>query len=566
MDALPKDKKFYASFFLALALLGLVVAVLIMAAVPPVSRDALTHHLVLPKLFLKHGGIAAEPSVVFSYYPMNLDLLYVVPLYLGNDIAPKYIHFAFALLTAGLIFIYLQKHAGRVYGLLGALFFLSLPVIVKLSVTVYVDLGLIFFSWACLYYFLKWFSRVHQTRYLAAAAVFCGLGLGTKYNGLLVLFIMGGMIPLVYSVNINKHSASNDYGQFYRNSLNGVLNGLLFILICLIIFSPWMIRNYTLKKNPVYPLYNNWFNPDKTQSSDTGLNPFQRRRYVYKESLCETTLIPIRIFFQGKDNDPKYFDGRLNPFLFFLPFLAFVQSNRKDRLFHKHKQVLAWFSVLYIVIALFTTDMRIRYIGPAIPPLIVLAVLGVKVLVDKAARLSRGAVLFKILIVLVLISAFWVNGKYLVNLFQRIKPISYLTGKVDRDTYITRFRSEYPAIQYANRYLPDNARVLCLLIGNRTYYLDREFCLAHDFFHRNDRRTYDEAMLAERLRKTGATHIIFGLPTYDDWIKKNLTKEEMDVFEKFFDKNTELLFEKYGYQVLKIKPQEEHHLQSERYE
>jgi tryptophan-rich sensory protein len=39
----------------------LIAAVVILAAVPPVSRDALTHHLAIPKLYLKHGGIIKVP-------------------------------------------------------------------------------------------------------------------------------------------------------------------------------------------------------------------------------------------------------------------------------------------------------------------------------------------------------------------------------------------------------------------------------------------------------------------------------------------------------------------------
>lgn len=33
-----------------------------------------------------------------------------------------------------------------------------------------------------------------------------------------------------------------------------------------------------------------------------------------------------RVFFQGKDNNPKYFDGRLNLYLFILPFIAFIYN------------------------------------------------------------------------------------------------------------------------------------------------------------------------------------------------------------------------------------------------
>ena len=77
-----------------------VVSIIILASVPPVSRDALVHHLAIPKLYLKHGGIYEIPEAQFSYYPMNLDLLYAIPLYFENDILTKYMHFGFALLTA----------------------------------------------------------------------------------------------------------------------------------------------------------------------------------------------------------------------------------------------------------------------------------------------------------------------------------------------------------------------------------------------------------------------------------------------------------------------------------
>jgi hypothetical protein len=70
----------------------LIVSIVILSCVPPVSKDALVHHLAIPKLYLKHGGIYEIPFMPFSYYPMNLELLYMIPLFFGNDIVPKFIH------------------------------------------------------------------------------------------------------------------------------------------------------------------------------------------------------------------------------------------------------------------------------------------------------------------------------------------------------------------------------------------------------------------------------------------------------------------------------------------
>jgi hypothetical protein len=77
---------------LSILVVVLIGSILVMDGVPPISRDALTHHLAVPKLYVKHGGMVEIPALAFSYYPMNLDLLYTVPLIFGNDIAPKYVH------------------------------------------------------------------------------------------------------------------------------------------------------------------------------------------------------------------------------------------------------------------------------------------------------------------------------------------------------------------------------------------------------------------------------------------------------------------------------------------
>ena len=140
-----KPIDFYLKISLILFIFVLVNAIGILGWVPPVSWDALTHHLAVPKLYLQHGGVYEIPSIEFSYYPMNLDFLYMIPLYFGNDIAPKFIHYLFALLTAGILYGYLKNRIGKLWALCGAAFFLSLPIVVKLSITVYVDLGLVFF-------------------------------------------------------------------------------------------------------------------------------------------------------------------------------------------------------------------------------------------------------------------------------------------------------------------------------------------------------------------------------------------------------------------------------------
>ncbi|MDZ7597857.1 MAG: glycosyltransferase family 39 protein [Desulfobacterales bacterium] len=294
----------------------------VMAVVPPVSRDALTHHLAVPKLYLQHGGMVEIPAIEFSYYPMNLDLLYLLPLFFGNDILPKFIHFAFALATAGLIFGYLRRRTTVNLALAGALFFLSLPVIVKLSVTVYVDLGLIFFTTWSLLSLLRWRATGFQARELAIAAVACGLALGTKYNALPAFLLLAFLVPVLFVRNQPQNALA---------SKKAVLWGACFASIALAVFSPWMIRNLIWTGNPLYPLYDGLFNPGGS-GHGSSLGPWAIRKLVYGETWWETLLIPLRVFFQGQDDLPQLFDGRLNPLLLILPIFAFFPRINRGKI------------------------------------------------------------------------------------------------------------------------------------------------------------------------------------------------------------------------------------------
>ena len=291
----------YVKAFLLGTLALLIISVVILSWVPPVSKDALVHHLIVPKLYLKHGGVFEIPSMPFSYYPMNLELLYMIPLYFDNDIAPKFIHFGFALLTAGLIFHFLQRRLNSIYALLGVIFFLSVPIILKLSITAYIDLGVIFFSTAALLLLLKWIETGFQKKFLILSAVMCGLAMGTKYNGLVTFCLLTLFVPFLYSryTRVGKPGFFRPLGY-----------GALFFLVALIVFSPWMIRNCNWKNNPVYPLYNNWFNPPASKVVLKDVSPkgtpgkvmrrgspglFDRRSFLYDETWWKIAALPVAV-------------------------------------------------------------------------------------------------------------------------------------------------------------------------------------------------------------------------------------------------------------------------------
>ena len=516
------------------------ITILLMCSVPPVSRDALTHHLAVPKLYVEQGGIDELPNIIFSYYPQILDLIYCIPLMFKNDIAPKYIHFFFALLTAFFIYQYIKKRIGPLHAFISTLFFLSLPVIIKLSITVYIDLGLIFFSFASLLFLLKWREENFHIKWLILSAIFCGLALSTKYNGLITLFLLTLFTPLVYLHNNEKKNNTNFYSFVY---------GVIFFLIAILIFSPWMIKNYVWTKNPVYPLYDSFFNKSESTVLKPKLNHFQIRKYVYKESGWEIAATPIRIFFQGKENNPKYFDGILNPLLFFLPVLGLICIKNRQVQYTFGKKLLFLFSFFYIMAAFFQNDMRIRYIGPAIPPLIILSAYGLQ----NISQLAKKSLILSIIIYSLLLVFFSQNFIYLYKKFQQISPIEYISNKISRDDYIKKYWPEYSALQFANSNLKEDSKLLAFFLGNRRYYSNHDIDFKTEYYKEIIKNSTTAKEVLLKIKKQKYTNLIVNVDFTNKWIDTNFIDKEKTLIQTFFNTYTYQLFEKDGFRIYQLK-------------
>ncbi|WP_419655472.1 glycosyl transferase, family 39 [Desulfosarcina variabilis str. Montpellier] len=534
---------------LILILTGLITCILVMSTVPPVSRDALTHHLAVPKLWIKAGGIIEMPDIVFSYYPMNIDLLYALPLLFGNDIIPKYIHFAFALGTSWMIYLYLAKRTTRTLALFGVLLFLSTPIIIALCISAYVDLGLIFFSWGAFYYLLEWRIEPDRIAKLIVSAVFCGLGLGTKYNGLLVFFLLTLFVPIVYI------RAQN---QRHSQVIKAIAYPILFTIVAMTVFSPWMIRNYRLTDNPVFPLYDRLFKPDNIEAnnSSVSLNPWTKRKLIYKESFWDTLAIPIRIFFQGKDDNPKYFDGRLNPILIMLPFLILLRPRNVCPSLKVENALLAIFVVLYILYASFIVDMRIRYISPVLPPLVILCVMGCHAVKEKISAISNNIIKSVVWWSFSGTIAFFLflNADYLINLYKVIDPIPYLTGKCSRESYLNNKMPDYATITYANRIIDGQMKILAVFMGNRRYYFEKDVVFGISSFQETVINAPANSRLGKILINNHYTHLMIGITLFEKWANGIFNDDQNRKIAQLVHEDCRLLFTKNGYALFQITP------------
>ncbi len=505
---------------------------IVLALAPPTGRDELTHHLLMPRLYVAAGRIFHLPFAVYSYYPMLLDMLYTSWLRWGWDLAPKLVHGLFGFLTALLIYAYLSHRLNALYGLLGFFFYLSTPVVLRLGSVAYVDLGLVFYSTAALLCLALYLDEPGAFRWLVLAGLSAGFSMAAKPNGLLVLLLLG----LVFALALARETA---------RGWPWMLSRLFFFgLFALVAFSPWAIKNAFATGNPIFPFFPGLLG-GATGGADSdlpGLTIIEMRRWLYGESWLEIALLPLRIFFSGRDDDPRYFDGVLTPLL--IAFLPWAFAGKWER----EKRFFFIFSVFYLLYAIFLGGLRIRYVLPIVPPLAILAVYGIH---NIYLRIRRPVFLCAAVGFFVLLHAV-----YLWNYFQAVSPVGYILGRESRAAYLERTLPDYPVFEFVNRALPADARIYLLFMGRRAYYCERDYY--HDLGD-------NPALLLQAVKSAGSggevaralgarrlTHLVAREDLLKRFLDENLTPETSRVWGDFASDHLERLYRDGRYAVYRL--------------
>jgi hypothetical protein len=513
----------------------IILFIIIMSTVPPVSRDSQTHHLALPKIWLSEGLLSEVPDMEFSYYPQLIDLFYILPVALDVDIIAKYIHFAFGLGTMLLIFLYLRRFLGVFWGLMGGLMFLSLPIILKLSVTVYVDLGLLFFFTASLFSILIWLEDPKKVRWIIISGICSGLAMSTKYNAMLSVTLL----TLLFSYFFLKMSNKKIVGQ-----LNTIKYMAIFSLCALLIYSPWLVRNYSLTGNPIYPLHQSFFSKinsnheskNKLEQYETKkLSPLSIRKIVFNESLPYSLAVPFRIFFEGQDNKPQYFDGKLNPLLLLFPFLLIFMKRKSWQ-----NRFFASFVILTLLYTTLAVDMRIRYVITIVSPMIILSVFGLFELNQWLnTKFPKSRTPFFILTPLIL-AYFIYNMSYGFTLFKNINPIPYLSGKISREEYISNKLPYYSLNKIANKVVPSNGKLLGIYTGNRRYYINVPLSLESTLPFVLAKNASNASELSQEFSKRNITHLLVRVDLFNQELSRKETKIQ-NIITQFFNSSVKLI-------------------------
>ncbi|MCH8242687.1 MAG: hypothetical protein IH897_08760, partial [Planctomycetes bacterium] len=447
--------------------------------------DILEYHLQVPKEYYQAGRISYLPHNVYGSFPSVVEMLYLLNMVLLEDdvdtgTSANLIHFSFAVLTvfaAWVLGSLWSRRAGVVSGVTMA----TTGWLAYLSGLAYVENGMLFFGLAATAVLLRSSrdaldeaapgdSLLTRRRHMALAGLFAGFACGCKYTA--VPMIAGPLLVATFLLP----------KQTIRHKFE---NGLIFVLLALVSFSPWLIRNVVTTGNPVFPLANRVFD-----ASPPGWGPEQTDRWErgHRPGESERTFVGRLQALWNHVPADKY--QRFGPAVILLGLVGLLRRKR-DRT----DLILVVILSLQLVVWLFATHLYARLAVVFLIPLALLAGRGVMVGGRRAT----------LLISVLCVGACW-NFYFAANLV-RAEEAFGASGS-------TFYHGDQPGYEYfklVNDELPSDAKIL--LVGEARAFYFRRPVSYNVVFNRNPfaqvvRNADSDQQIVDWLVDEGFTHVL----------------------------------------------------------
>jgi hypothetical protein len=444
-----------ADGLIAFSLAALGALGLIAALGPPsgLDWDGLAYHLAVPKMYLNRHSVFYVPFISHSNFPFLTEMLYTLGLSLGSTSIAKLFHFSMYLGTASAIYALCRRHASPLVGKVGALVFMSAPIVIWESGVAYADVTTALYITLTVYAVLNW-PRTGESRWLIVGGVMGGFALGTKALAAVPILVLCMWVLATSGLN-------HRWGR-------GLSLSLAFGAIALLVGSPWYVKSYVYTGNPVYPFLYNVFG---------GRNWSREAAEAYRAAQLtlgagrgagDFLILPWSLTMDGF----KFFDS---PRLFGLIGMAFlglipvqVLSGKLNRLI-----LISALTCIVVIAAWFFMMQQARYLIMIVPLLSILAASGVETS-HTSFRIGRHVV--SAFLGLVIVLGIVTGGA--VAVFQARAAF----GLEPRDEYLSRTLDVYDAQDYINTDAPPGAKVV-LFDEVRGFYLDREYIWGNPGHH-----------------------------------------------------------------------------------
>jgi len=515
---LSVGSRFYLIASLALSLL--------VALTPPRSWDGLFYHLTMPQHYINHGRIAVVTDIPHQFYPGLMEMLYMLAMSLGSDVATQLLHWFYLLVLGGTIWLFADRYLPERTREAAILAFASMPMVFVLGSWAYNDLALAFYQLAALYALLQWIENRAQP-WLILSAILGGFALGLKYTA----FVCPLTLALLLTIWWVQRRLDRPQAIKALLLLSGVTS---------IVAAPWYVKNWVLIGNPVYPFAHGLFDGQGWDSWRTAW--YARAGSGLGWNLGELVRLPWTLTLGLRDMN--FYDGRTGPlFLLAWPFLLawllrlWRPASPAPPALHE-MTLMAFVQIAFWTLGVVYSQplFQSRLLLPALAALCVplaylfdqlracdLPIFSLRRLVGMSATLVLAA-----------------NLCYQGLDVLRIRPLPVLVGEESRDKFLIRnLGAYYAAMQLVNeRASADDDRVL-FLWEPRSYYcfrrvqpdpiLDRWAWLRQRF-------SGDLTAIANWLHQEGYTYVLLhqaGLDFVSQSFREKLDVADLNAWQQF---------------------------------
>lgn len=476
-----------------IALCGLILFPLIL--LPPASRDAMIHHLYQARIWLEAGRIVRPDwSGIFSY-PYMVESFYTVAGGTFGFRVSRAVSLLGFLAACSVLTGYFIRGGRRKTAVLSLIVLVSIPELVRNASWSYSDSFLIFFS------LLAYVELIRKNGNPVLAVIWAGGASCCKYNGFIVLVSVCILLPF-----------------FFRNMTRKVV----LYSLCAAFFTTawWAIPNILQWGNPVYPLFQNIFNPNITVSTRAteyyAMNTFS----TSLNGVMDYLLLPLRISLHGEWNNPALFDGASGPLLLAGTILAIPIIRYRRRKF--------LLPFLYLIFALIANgaSVRVRYLLPGLVMLSIPVSETFESLLTNRKIIARAAAA-----VLIAICVIWSADK-IINLYEHEKPWEF---QEDR-TYLLENALYYDFFQKCDHYISFSDTTLMVNM-NRPFYFPGYAVFDHEVVPLELMEMLWSGMDSEEimleLRERGITHLAVDMLLTSINIAPELSADELEQWKEF---------------------------------
>ena len=495
---------------------------------PPFFYDTLHYHYGLPSIFLRSGHTVPLPYVVESYFPLGVEMLYLVGMADSGYLGASLVNVVLIALCGFGILCLADRLGARRAGIAALLLFLFSSTALYTVFLQKIDLGVTLFFFSFAYAFLVYLDSGADRRFLFLSAALAGLALGAKYT-------MLAFVPVVALVGFAERyrtlSKKGESGEEKRMSGPAWQDVLIFSAVCAAVYSIWPARNLAAVGNPVYPLLSEIFrspgwSPAQSELLSGDAHSLQAMLHSWRDV---AVLLGSVTFFPRPS--VTGFGSSLGIAVIGAVVFLFRRKPAPHWAFLRNVTAVC-------LAAWFLTSWFSRFLLPALP---LMALLTGKIFDDlgrKAGRAGGGIIVGLVALSLVAQSFTY---KEPPNILKAWKASLSLPGRPDRAmALVSHLVPTLDAARFVNTRLPEDARLL-FLGDTATYYYHRDFVAPSAFdVHPLQGIVTPEKKPREilrELRALGFTHVLINWPEWrrlgNTYYRNRWAKEDRIAVERF---------------------------------